>query len=447
MLELPPEMHLRIAESLPQADLFNFRLSCKTLSSPGHSVLFSPQKASRLYIHATTIQQFIDICHDDALMTKVTTVMVLGDFMVDLHPSRGSRHSCRYPWSYLEAIDSTAASSSEKEPFRDAYKQVIAATNNLINLQKIVYKPDAELPGLDSTSDVDIANRARDCFFKAAKDAERPLEWSDTEFILGLALNVPKITHIDAQCGAFHCSGDTKSFDLLMPEGKSTTVRKGQKSNGKDWVKRQIFEQLNLQLRSITYEAIDHGSLPFGRIFLGPALLQRCSSIRNVQMIICDTSTDSGKIPSCMRACRGLKNLCSFIVRLRKADPTLDTISSADCYVDDDDPSTRAAALKCASTLKSFLLQHAKTLETCVIDSIVSTSEDQLNVFAGGLKGFSTTGKNAQMCFRTYTCEPSAAIEDGLRALRIVMETEWSISLKRARASNEPVRFQIKPGA
>lgn len=82
MLELPPELHLRIAECLSQADLFNFRLSCKTLSSPGHSVLFSPQKASRLYIHPTTIQRFIDVCHDDALATKVTTVIVLGDFML-----------------------------------------------------------------------------------------------------------------------------------------------------------------------------------------------------------------------------------------------------------------------------------------------------------------------------------------------------------------------------
>ncbi|KAI7153876.1 hypothetical protein KC349_g8065 [Hortaea werneckii] len=82
MLELPPELHLRIAEGLSQADLFNFRLSCKTLSSPGYSVLFSPQKASQLYIHPTTIQRFIDICHDDALAAKVTTVIVLGDFMI-----------------------------------------------------------------------------------------------------------------------------------------------------------------------------------------------------------------------------------------------------------------------------------------------------------------------------------------------------------------------------
>lgn len=82
MLELPPELHLRIAECLSQADLFNFRLSCKTLSSAGHSALFSPPKASCLYIHPTTIQRFIDICHDDALATKVTTVIVLGDFML-----------------------------------------------------------------------------------------------------------------------------------------------------------------------------------------------------------------------------------------------------------------------------------------------------------------------------------------------------------------------------
>ncbi|RMX92673.1 hypothetical protein D0867_14493 [Hortaea werneckii] len=424
MLELPPEMHVRIAESLPQADLFNFRLSCKTMSNHGHSVLFSPQKASRLYIHPTTIQQFIDICHDDALMTKVTTVVVLGDSMVDLHPSRGSRHSCHYPWSYLEAIDSTVASSSEKGPFRDAYKQVIAATNNLINLQKIVYETDAEVPGLNSTSDVDIANQSRDCFFKAAKDAERPLEWSDTEFIIGLALNVPKITHIDAQCGAFHSSGDTKSFDLLMPEGKSTTVRKDQKSNGKDWVARQIFEQLNLQLRSITFEAMDNGSLPFGRNFLGPALLQRGSSIRNVEVIISDVSINGYEMSSCMQACRHLKSLCSFRVRLLGVDPML---LSADRRVDDDDLLAYAAALQCASVFKYFLLQHAKTLETCVIDSIVSTSEHQLNTFAGRLKGFSATGKNAQMCFRTYTCKPPATREgntDDLRALRIVMETE-----------------------
>ncbi|GAB1744568.1 hypothetical protein NU219Hw_g1971t1 [Hortaea werneckii] len=427
MLELPPKMHLRIAESLPQADLFNFRLSCKTLSSPGHSVLFSPQKASRLYIHPTTIQQFIDICHDDALMTKVTTVVVLGDFTLDINPSRGSRHSCHYPWSYLEAIDSTAASSSEKGPFRDAYKKVIAATNNLINLQKIVYETGAELPGLNSTSDVDIVSQAGDCLFKAAADAERPLEWSDTEFIFGLALNVPSITHIDAQCGAFHHHGDTKSFNLLLPEGKSTTVRKDQKRHGKDWVERQIFEQLNLPLRSTTYEAIDSSSLPFGRNFLGPALLQRCSSIRNVELIMSDILIDNRDIPSCMRACRGLNNLCSFRVRAREVDPTLVALLFADRGVDDNDPSTSATVLKRASTFKNFLLHHAKTLERYVIDSVAFTSESQLNVFAGELNGFSATGKNAQMCLRTYACKLPAVWQgntDDLRALQIVMETE-----------------------
>ena len=154
---------------------------------------------------------------------------------------------------------------------------------------------------------------------------------------------------------------------------------------------------------------------------LGPALMYHCSSIRNVELITSHPSIDDYEIASCMRACRGLNSLCSFKVRLLEVDPTLAR------RVNDDDPYTRAATLECASTFKNFLLQHAKTLETCVIDSIVSTSEGRLNIFAGEFREFSATGKNAQICFRTYTCKPPAIQQgdtDDLRALRVVMETE-----------------------
>ncbi|KAI7464741.1 hypothetical protein KC357_g7828 [Hortaea werneckii] len=419
MLELPPELHLRIAECLSQADILDFRLSCKTLSSPGHSVLFSPQKASQLYIHPRTIQRFIDICHDDALATKVTTVIVLGDFILDLR--RKYELLCRLPWPRSEGNDLTAASHSEKAPFRTAYMRVIAATKRLSNLQKIAYATSAKLPGLNSTSDTDIMIQARQCPSVYAWNDDLPMEWSDTEFIMGLALNVPNITHVDAGCSSFHVLGDTNSFGLLFPEGKSTKVRYRKNTFKDDIVRKQIFDQLNIQLRSITYGAFDNRIMIAGTCLLGDALLDYCSSIRNVELITRNSLIDDDEMAICMRACRGLKSLCSFKVRLLAVEPTLD------CRVDNDDPSTREAALECASTLKSFLLQHAKTLETCVIDSIFSTSEDQLNILAGGLKGFSATGKNAQVCFRTYKCKLPAVKtgnRDDLKALRIVMETE-----------------------
>ncbi|RMY94017.1 hypothetical protein D0861_01554 [Hortaea werneckii] len=431
MLELPPELHLRIAECLSQADLLNFRLSCKALSSPGHSVLFSPQKASQLYIHPTTIQRFIDICHDDALANKVATVIVLGDFMLVtgllalvlkfLDLRRKYDLLCRLPWPRIEGNDLTDASHLEKAPFQTAYMRVIAATKRLSNLQKIAYATSAKLPGLNSTSDTDIMTQARQCPSVHAWDDDLPMEWSDTELIMGLALNVPNIAHVDAGCSQFHVLGDTNSFGLLFPEGKSTKVRYRKETFKDDIIRKQVFEQLNLQLRSITYGAFDNRIMLAGTEVLGDALLDHCSSIRNVELITRDSVIDDDEMAICMRACRGLKSLCSFKVRLLEVDPTLD------CRVDDDDPSTREAALECASTLKSFLLQHAKTLETCVIDSIVSTSEHQLNILAGGLKGFSATGKNAQVCFRTYKCKLPAVRtvdRDDLKALRIVMGTE-----------------------
>ncbi|RMY53251.1 hypothetical protein D0863_14008 [Hortaea werneckii] len=424
MLELPPEMHLRIAESLPQADLFNFRLSCKTLSGPGHSVLFSPQKASQLYIHPTTIQRFIDVCQDDALATKVTTVIVLGDFMLGLHPYHKSRSPCYLPWPCSEGTDRTAVSPSNKVPFRTAYKNVVAATKNLSNLQKLAYARSAAIHGLNSTSGIDVATRARQFSFKATEDCEQPFQWSDTEFIMGLALNVPIITHIDVNCSSYHLLGDTKSFDLLFSPEKSTRRRKEEKYGGTYLDGIQILQQLNPQLRSLTYESVDDLFIPPDRDLLGETLLLCCSSITNVEVIISDVSINGYEVSSCMQACRHLRSLCSFGVRLLDVDPTL---LSADRRVDDDDPYTRAPALQCASVFKDFLLQHAETLETCVIDSIVSTSEGQLNIFAGELKGFSVVGKNAQMCFCTYACKPPAVKggnADLLRALRIVMETE-----------------------
>ncbi|RMY26892.1 hypothetical protein D0865_16161 [Hortaea werneckii] len=248
--------------------------------------------------------------------------------------------------------------------------RVLAATRNLGNLQKIACTTCAMQPGLNSTYEIDVTTQARQCPLKAVEDDERPMEWSDTEFILGLALNAPNITHIDADCSSYHLLGDTKSFDLLFPEGKCSKVRKGKKIYGEDWVKGQIFDQLNLQLTSLT-----------------------------------------------------------FRVRVLEVEPTLLTI---DWCLDDNDPSTRTEVLEYASVFKAFVLQHIKTLEICVVDSIVSTSEYQLNILAEGLKEFSAAGKNARMCLRTYACKPPAVQGrvnadlngDLLKALRIVMETE-----------------------
>ncbi|KAI7352010.1 hypothetical protein KC320_g4693 [Hortaea werneckii] len=424
MLELPPELHLRIAECLSQADLFNFRLSCKTLSSAGHSALFSPPKASCLYIHPTTIQRFIDICHDDALATKVTTVIVLGDFMLDVQPSQEPKGPCPLPWPCSEGIDPTAASPSEKAPFRTAYKHVIAATKSLTNLQKIACATSAKVPGLSSTSDSDITTQARKWPFKAANYDKRPLKWSYTEVIIGLALNVPSITCIDAHCSTIHIFGGSESYDLLFPEGESIKARKRNKVEAGYWVRKQIFKQLNPQLRSLTYEVVDDMILFAQRDSLGLALLEHCSSITNVEAIISDTSIDNGDVRICVQACCGLDNLCSFKVRHAGVDMTL---LSAERRADDNNSSTRTEVLRCASAFKAFLLQHAKTLETCVVDSIVSTSEDHLNILAGGLRGFSATGKDAQVCFRTYTCKPPPAKDgstDYLKALRIAMEAE-----------------------
>ncbi|RMZ16783.1 hypothetical protein D0862_01107 [Hortaea werneckii] len=422
MLELPPELHIRIGECLSQADIFNFRLSCKTLSSPGHSILFPPQKASRLYIHPTTIQRFIDVCHDDTFAAKVTSVVVLGNFTLGVQPSRKFKDLRYLSWPCSDGIDPTAAFSTEKAPFRTAYTHVIAATKSLTNLQKIACATSAKLPGLNSTSNIDIAAQARQCSFKPALDNERPLKWSDTEIMIGLALNVPNITNIDAHCSTYDLLGDMESSDLLFPEGKSTKVRKGEKYGGEFWDRKRVLQQLNPQLRSLTYGSVDH--LFPDRSLLGDALLLCCSSITNLEVMISDVSINGYEVSSCMQACCHLKSLCSFRVRLLDIDPTL---LSADRRVSDDDPYTRTRALDCAWVFKDFLLQHAKTLVKCVIDSIVYTSEQQLNIFAGGLKGFSTTGKNAQICFRTYTCKPPAIHEgntDDLRALQIVMETK-----------------------
>lgn len=280
------------------------------------------------------------------------------------------------------------------------------------------------MSGLNSTSDIEIANQARQCSFKAVVDDERPLKWSDTEVFIGLVLNVPNITNIDAHCSTCDIIGDTESFDLLFPEGMSKNVRKWKEYGGRYGVRGQIYKQLNRQLRSLTYEAVDDLLLPLERYSLGLALQQHCSSLTDVEVIISDVSINSSELSCCMQACRHLKSLYSFRVRLLDVDPTL---LSADRRVDDDDPLTYAAALQCASVFKEFLLQHAKTLETCVLDSIVSTSEHQPSIFAGGLRGFSATGKNAKICFRTYTCKPPATKEENtgdLRALRVVMETE-----------------------
>lgn len=313
---------------------------------------------------------------------------------------------------------------SEKASFRTAYTHVIAATKSLTNLQKIACATSAKLPGLNSTSDIDIATQARQCSFKAAVDHKRPLKWSDTEIIIGLALSVPNITKIDAHCSTYDLLGDTESSNLLFPKGKSTKVRKGEKYGGTYWDRIRILQRLNPQLRSLTYESVDGLCIPPDRALLGDNLLLCCSSITNVEVIIRDVSINGYQVPSCMQACHLLESLCSFRVRLLDVDPTL---LSANRHVDDDDPHTYAAGLQCASVFKEFFLQHARTLETCVIDSIVSTSEHQLNTFAGRLKGFSATGKNAQICFRTYICKPPATKEGNtgnLRALRVVMETE-----------------------
>ncbi|RMX93900.1 hypothetical protein D0867_14046 [Hortaea werneckii] len=387
MLELPAELHLRIAECLSQDDLFNFRLSCKTLLSPGHSVLFSPQKASRLYIHPTTIQRYIDICHADTFAAKVTSVVVLGDFTLGL----------RYlPWPCSDGINPTAVSPPEKAPFRTAYTHVIAATKSLTNLQKIACATSAKLPGLNSTSDIDIATQARQCSSKVAVDHERPLKWSDTEMIIGLALSVPNITNIDAHCSTYDLLGDTESSNLLFPEGKSTKVREGEKYGGTYWDRLRILQRLNPQLRSLTYESVDDLCIPPDRALLGTNLLLCCSSITNVEVIISDVSINGYQVPSCMQACRLLESLCSFRVRLLDVDPTL---LSANRRVDDDDPHTYAAGLQCASVFKEFFLQHARTLETCVIDSIVSTSEHQLNTFAGRLKASAQPARTLRFVF------------------------------------------------
>lgn len=307
--------------------------------------------------------------------------------------------------------------------------RVLAATRNLSNLQKIAYTTCALQPGLNSTSEIDVTTQARQCPLKAVEDDERPMEWSDTEFILGLALNAPNITHIDADCSSYHLLGDTKSFDLLFPEGKCSKVRKGKKIYGEDWVKGQIFDQLNLQLTSLTYEPIVDTLIPRERSLLGKTLLQCCSSISDVEAVISYASIRDSDVISCLQACRQLNSLCSFRVRILEVEPTLLTV---DWCLDDNDPSTRTEVLEYASVFKTFVLQHIKTLEICVVDSIVSTSEYQLNILAEGLKEFSAAGKNARMCLRTYACKPPAVQGrvnadlngDLLKALRIVMETE-----------------------
>ncbi|RMZ26700.1 hypothetical protein D0859_09227 [Hortaea werneckii] len=426
MLELPSDLHLRIAECLSQADLFNFRLSCKTLSSPGHSVLFSSQKVSWLYIHPTTIKRFIDICHDSVLASKVTTVVVLGHFMLDGAEPRQSQGLCHLPWPCSEGNDHIPAFPSEKVPFPAAYKHVIAATKNLSNLQKIAYTNRATMVGLNSTSDFHIVIQARHCPFKAAEDDARPFRWSDMEFIMGLALHVPNIIHIWAHYSSYHLLGDTKSFDLLFP----ANARRGKKNDGEDGIKKQIFEQLDLKLRSLTYEPVNR-FMPIGRSLLGHALLQHCSSIRNVEIFIGAHLIDSDPSTFCIRACRGLKNLCSFKLGLLYVNSTLFT---ADHRMDDSAASQLTAALKCALSFKEFVLQHVNTLETCVVDIKVScfvdiklsNSEDQLGIFAEELRGFSPIRNNdVRMC--TRMCKPLAA-RDGdrgaLRALRIVVETE-----------------------
>ena len=287
---------------------------------------------------------------------------------------------------------------------------VIAATRNLSNLQKIAYATSAKLPGLNSTSGIEVTTQARRFTSVDAFNDNLPMEWSDMEFMIGLALNVPNITHVDAGYSSYHVLGDTNSFGLLFPKGKSTKVRYRKNPFKGNVIRKQVFDQLNLQLRSITYGAFDDRIKLSATDSLGCDLLYHCSSIRNVELITSDGSIDDDETARFMRGCRGLNSLCSFKVRILEVDPTLDRRE------DDDDPYTRAEALECASTFKNFLFRHAKTLETCVIDSIVSTSEYQLNILARELKGFSATGKNTRVCFRTYACKPPAAW-DGVRTI------------------------------
>jgi len=72
------DIQLEIARILPPEDLSAFRLVCRAFADVGGSALLTPAKLSRIYLHATSIPRFIDICNDADIALRIDTVVILG---------------------------------------------------------------------------------------------------------------------------------------------------------------------------------------------------------------------------------------------------------------------------------------------------------------------------------------------------------------------------------
>ncbi|KAK5129449.1 hypothetical protein LTR08_003242 [Meristemomyces frigidus] len=72
------ELLLAIAELLPSNDLLSYRLTCRAFDSAGKWVLLHSDTPSRIYLHPSSINRFIDICGNKDFASKISNIIVVG---------------------------------------------------------------------------------------------------------------------------------------------------------------------------------------------------------------------------------------------------------------------------------------------------------------------------------------------------------------------------------
>jgi len=410
---LSDELLLDIAELLLQVDLLSYRLACRRLANVGSTILLPLAKLTRLYLHPTSIDRFIQICNGGEFAAGVRTVVLLGKPVgPDRAMDEGFEHLDDHPWPHFVHTAGTAATRpslveilrNENTPFSVAYGSLIAAMVKLANLRTIAYTALTDLPGLNMTSQADIescrqSNVGYSKLFGGVGQpsltcAKRSVRWSDPEVMIGLSLHVPSPLHMDIGYGTVDYLMIRMNYERLAAGSHSGPNLKKAK-DGKPSNCSQDCELVQLMLdrtvRSVSY-TISKDHYQCGWNELADSILNSCHGVEDVSASIDHKSehkrddTASDLTMKCLWACKNLRSLRRFKMRGTDARPSVLNIGSRQLSRVDESISV--------DDLLKFVLQHGQTLSAFHLNNVALTKHDGVDVRTGMMEGLKVLKDN-----------------------------------------------------
>ncbi|KAK5697991.1 hypothetical protein LTR97_006951 [Elasticomyces elasticus] len=176
---LPPELLIRIAESLDTTSLLGLRRCCSELCAACESVI--KDKYSKLYLHPTNLPDVLAFCEKSGFAASITELVLLGKstkYMTtqvtpDVGPSDYNREQDRFddrPWPQVVSNKLAGTQPSytrlvyreKREVFAENYEELYCALRRLPAVSRFSYAGGTQGPGFCQVSDVSIQQQSTD---------------------------------------------------------------------------------------------------------------------------------------------------------------------------------------------------------------------------------------------------------------------------------------------